>query len=375
MAWSSDTPFGVLSARVEALIPDHRRGVRRFFRRLEEFMFTQRLSVPQVRIVAEHVVRLGERNRNPANTGNIEDLFCHTLQDTGDVIRAYAQALADSVKVVPLAPDAPLYPVIRSLNGSRSYRRAGDLDHLTPGDQMLVAHTMVGYGDPEMWASGETLVEITHPHLDAEAIDREVAHMAVQSQHLPSSSFVMARARGLTIDCETLYARAGYGPVQIANAQRFYDVCGEFDPVWAEDFVQGRIPTSPNWGEWRAQYLAYRDHLPPELIYQLSSDAVSNFLDGTLESGKWTDATVFFGGVTDSSDVPGAIARIVNQYLVEHVALHDRPAQELTRACRGALAPWGIGFDNDRAIVLPEGPQKSAELQAQFDAAMARKQG
>ena len=199
--------------------------------------------------------------------------------------------------------------------------------------------------------------------------------MAVQSQHLPSSSFVMARARGLSIDCASLYARAGYGPVQIVNAQRFYDVCGEFDPSWADAFIEGRIPNSCHWQEWRQQYLSYRAQLPPELIYQLSSDALTNFLDGTLESGKWTDASVFFGGVTDSSDVPEAIAGIVNQYLVEHVALHDRPAQELTRACRGSLAPWGIGFDNDRAVVLPGGPTKSAELQAQFEAAMARKLG
>ena len=375
MAWPNDTLFEAFSARVEALDVEHQRGVRRFFRRLDEFILTGRLSAAQVRTVAEHVVRLGERRRNPANTGNIEDLFCHTLRDTGDVVRAYAQALADSVKVVPLDPSAPLNPALRRLDGSRWYRRAGDLDHLSLGDQMLVAHTMVGYGDPEMWASGAALVKTTHPHLTANEVDREVARMAVQSQHHPSSSFVMARARGLTIDCATLYARAGYDAAQIDNAQHFYDICGEFDPRWAEHFVDGRIPNSPTWREWRSQYLARREALPPELIYQLSSDALTNFLDGTLESGKWTDASVFFGGVTDSSDVPEAIAGIVNQYLVEHVALHDRPARELTHACRGALAPWGIGFDNDRAVVLPGGPQKSRELQAQFEAAMARKLG
>lgn len=375
MAWPNDTLFDAFATRVEALDIQHRRGVRRFLCRLEEFVLNERLSPAQVQIVAEHVVRLGERDRNPANTGNIEDLFCHTLRDTGDVVRAYAQALADSVKVVPLDQDAPLYPALRKLDGSRWYQRVSDLDHLSLGDQMLVAHTMVAYGDPEMWASGGALVQITHPYLDAKAVEREVARMAVQSQHHPSSSFVMARTRGLTIDCATLYARAGYSDDQIAKAQHFYDICGEFEPHWAERFVEGRIPTTPNWREWHAQYLALRDELPSELIYQLSSDALTNFLDGTLESGKWTDASVFFGGVTNSSDIPEAIAGIINQYLVEHVALHDRPARELTQACRGALAPWGIGFDNDRAVVLPEGPQKSTELHAQFEAAMARKLG
>ena len=119
--------------------------------------------------------------------------------------------------------------------------------------------------------------------------------------------------------------------------------------------------------------LAARAKLPPELIYQLSSDTLTNFLDGTLESGKWTDATVFFGGVTASADVPQAIARIVNQYIAEHVALHDRPISELTVACAPTLAPWGIGFENDRAVVLTEAPEKGEILRQQFEAAMARK--
>ena len=138
-------------------------------------------------------------------------------------------------------------------------------------------------------------------------------------------------------------------------------------------FDVGQIPDGPSWAEWRARYLAARAKLPPELIYQLSSDTLTNFLDGTLESGKWTDATVFFGGVTASADVPQAIARIVNQYIAEHVALHDRPISELTVACAPTLAPWGIGFENDRAVVLTETPEKGEILRQQFEAAMARK--
>lgn len=362
-----------LLERLDALGEDHQRAISRFFVRLESFVHTQHLNPAQAEIVAEHLLRLGERQRNPANTGNIEDLFCHTLVDTQDPIRAYAQALADSVKVVPMDPDAALQPPLRRLGESRQYRRVADFDDLTEGERMLVCHTMVAYGDPEMWDSACALVRVTHPELDDTGVDREVARMAVQSQHLPSSSFVLARAAGFTLDCGELYRRAGYDDAMVANAQAFYDVCAEFDPAWAASFIDGHIPEGEAWSAWRGRYLELRAHLPAELIYQLASDTLTNFLEGTLESGKWTDATVMFGGVTRVDDVPAAIARIVNQYVVEHVALHDRPASELTVACAPTLAPWGIGFEDDRAVVLAERPEKVEMLRAQFDAAMARK--
>ena len=362
-----------LHTRLAALGEDHQRGIARFFRRLERFVETGHLGAAQAEIVAEHLVRLGERGRNPANTGNIEDLFCHTLVDTQDPVRAYAQALADSVKVVPMDAEAELQPPLRALGTDRIYHRVKDFDRLSHGDRMLVCHTMVAYGDDEMWRSAADLVRVTHPELDDAGIDREVAKMAVQSQHLPSSSFVLARAAGLTLECRDLYRRAGYDAAMVANAQAFYDVCAEFDPTWASSFIDGRVPEGEAWEAWRARYLELRSHLPDELIYQLASDTLTNFLDGTLESGKWTDATVFFGGVTRVDDVPAAIARIVNQYIAEHVALHDRPASELTVACAPTLAPWGIGFEDDRAVVVSEHPEKVELLRAQFDAAMARK--
>jgi hypothetical protein len=362
-----------LTARMNALSDEHRRGVARFMERLEGFARTGLLTPEQAEIVGEHLVRLGERNRNPANTGNIEDLFCHTLEDTRDPIRAYAQALADSVKVVPMEEDAPLDPPMRKLDGTQWYRKVGDFQHLSPGDKMLVTHTMVAYGDREMWESAAALVRVTHPHLNDAGVQRLVAKMAVQSQHLPSSSFVLARASGLTVQCAELYARAGYSEQQQRDAQTFYDICAEYNPAWSNYFIVGQIPDGPTWLAWRARYLAARAKLPPELIYQLSSDTLTNFLDGTLESGKWTDATVFFGGVTASADVPQAIARIVNQYIAEHVALHDRPVSELTVACAPTLAPWGIGFEHDRAVVLTEAPEKAELLHRQFEAAMARK--
>lgn len=366
---------GALVARLEALSEDHARATRRFFTRLEDYVAADALTEDQAEVVAEHLLRLGERGRNPANTGNIEDLFCHTLDDTGDPVRAYAQALADSVKVVPMDPNAALMPPMRKLDGSEWYRKVGDFSSMTEGDRMLVTHTMVAYGDPEMWTSAAKLVRVTHPHLNEAGVDREVAKMAVQSQHLPSSSFVLARAAGLTVWCAELYGRAGYDAEQVEAAQRFYDICAEFDPAWSDDFMVGHIPSGEAWSSWRRRYLEARARLPQELIYQLASDTLTNFLDGTLESGKWTDATVFFGGVSDAKDVPQAIARIVNQYIAEHVALHDRPASDLTVACAPTLAPWGIGFENDRAVVLTQAPEKSELLRSQFEAAMARKGG
>lgn len=374
MAKKGTQSAGSLETRLESLPPEHYSGVSRFRARLEEFVRRGLLSDAQTRVVVEHLIRSGERGRNPANTGNIEDLFCYTLTDTGDPIRAFAQALADSVKVVPMEEDAKMRPAMRTLDGARWFYHVRDLDHLSAGDKMLVAHTMVAYGDEEMWSSAEELVRVTHPEYDAATVQREVAKMAVQSQHLPSSTFVLARARGLTIECEPIYQEAGYGRQQIEDAQAFYDVCAEFLPGWAEEhFLFGNIPESKEWKEWRSRYLDLRAKLPPELIYQLSSDTLTNFLDGTLESGKWTDASVFFGGVTDPTDIPSALARIVNQYIAEHVALHDRPAKELTVACAEPLRPWGIGFENDRAVVVSKKPEKADRLKAQFDAAWAQK--
>lgn len=369
----SSVPEG-FRARVQVLPAAHQRSIARFCARLNEFGRTGRLNPPQIEIVTEHLVRLGERKRNPANTGNIEDLFCHTLVDTQDPLRAYAQALADSAKVVPLDPQAELRPAVRTVDGSKWFRRVADFAPMSPGDTMLVAHTMVAYGDPEMWESAQKLVRATLDVTEDE-VQRQVARMAVQSQHLPSSAFVLARAHGLTIDCRPLYEAAGYDDAQIEAAQTFYDICSTFDPHWAEAFVEGFIPTDRQWSVWRRAFLEARKALPPELIYQLSSDTLTNFLHGTLESGKWTDASVFFGGVTRPEDVPQHIARIVNQYIAEHIALHDRPAVELVEAVAAPLRPWGIGFDQVEAQVVDAHPEKWPELVDQFNDAWARKHG
>jgi hypothetical protein len=274
-----------------------------------------------------------------------------------------------------MEPDARLWPMMRTRDAERWYAHVRDFDHLDEPDVMLVTHTMVAYGDEEMWTSAGRMVAVTHRQLDDLGIEREVSRMAVQSQHLPSSSFVLARAHGLTVDCEPVYRAAGYDEATIDAAQRFYDVCSEFSPEWTERFIEGLIPDDSAWAAWRAAFLENRRHLPPELVYQLSSDTLTNFLDGTLESGKWTDASVFFGGVTRPDDVPHHIARIVNQYIAEHVALHDRPAEELVAATRDALRPWGIGFVDQRAVVASHNPEKRPELEDQFNAAWARKRG
>jgi hypothetical protein len=325
-------------------------------------------------VVADHVLRLGERRRNPANTGNIEDLFFFTLTDTGDALRAFAQALADSAKVVPMDPDAPLWPFLRHVDSGAWYRRVKDLD-LPPGDAMLVAHTMVAFGDEEMWASASRLVEVTFPDYDRQQVHRMTSRLAVQSQHLPSSSFVLARARGITVDVGPLYRDAGYDESQIADAQHFYDIGSRFDPAWTEDFVLGRPPSGADWKTWRRQYLQARSRLPPELQYQLSSDTLTNFLEGTLESGKWTDASVIFGGITRAEDVAGHVAAIINQYLAEHAGLHDRPVEELISASAGPLLPWGIGFVDGQARVVDPDPPRADAIRSQFEASWRRKHG
>lgn len=359
--------------RIDALSPEHKPGILRFRKHLLEFNRCGLLTNVQTSIVEEHLIRLGERNRNPANTGNIEDLFCYTLNDTKDPIRAYAQALADSVKIVPMPEDAPLYPAIRSVDTKRTFTRVSDFSDLNAGDKMLVTHTMVAYGDEEMRESAKELIRVTRPELDPSQVEQELSRMAVQSQHHPSSTFVLARARGLTLDLGDLYRAAGYDERVVALAQRFYDVCAEYQPGWTDSFLAGDIPVGPAWDDWRARYIDARRHLPAELVYQLASDTLTNFLQGTLESGKWTDASVMFGGVTDARDVPRSIARIVNQYVAEHIALHDGHAFDLTAACAETLRPWGIGFEEDRAVVIPEGPEKTDALRAQFEAAWARK--
>lgn len=361
-----------LERRRVRISPAHGKGFDRFHARLACFEEDGLLRREQVHVILQHLLRLGERDRNPANTGNIEDLFCHTLTDTGDAIRAYAQALADSVKVVPMDPDAKLLPALRTPDGSQWFHRVGDLVTMSEPDRMLVTHTMVAFGDDEMWASAADFVHATYPSLTAAEVDREVAKMAVQSQHLPSSSFVLARARGITLDCGPLWARAGFTARESAEAQRFYDICATFEPDWSATFLDGLIPTSPGWQAWRREYLEARAHLPEELIYQLSSDTLTNFLDGTLESGKWTDASVAFHGVRDPDYLPDAIARIVNQYVAEHVALHDRPAREIAAACAKTLLPWGIAFAGDRAVVASRAPEKATLLKEQFEAAWAR---
>ena len=66
-----------------------------------------------------------------------------------------AQSLADSEKIVPMDDGAPLYPLIRSIDGKTTYKNVGDFAELNDGDKMLVTHTMVAYGDEERNASDD----------------------------------------------------------------------------------------------------------------------------------------------------------------------------------------------------------------------------
>jgi len=369
-------PSPLTEARIAALSTRHQIAIARFEDKLIEAVEAQTLNTAQFEILIEHLIRLGERGRNAANTGNLQDLFCYTLSDTKNPIRAYAQALADSVKIVPMDEDAVLCPHLREADSGKLIKRVGDLSHYGPGDKMLIAHTMVAYGDSEISKSAREFICATIPEASPDDVEREFARMVVQSQHGPSSTFVLARARNLTLELDDLYERAGYGGAVIEEASKFYRVCAKFDPAWVQPFLSGFIPTSTEWARWRYDYLNRRQNLPDELIYQLSSDTLTNFLDGTLQSGKWTDASIMFGGVTKASEIPTALARIVNQYIAEHVALHDRPAQELVDAVAEPLKPWGVSFTSGRAVSMDESAIENREvIEAQFDAAWSLRQG
>ena len=82
--------------------------------------------------------------------------------------------------------------------------------------------------------------------------------MVVQSQHHPSSTFVLARARGLTLEVPPVFEAAGYSEGSIRDAQAFYDICARFEPGWSESFADGVIPSVPAWLDWRALYFLDR---------------------------------------------------------------------------------------------------------------------
>ncbi len=361
-------------ARLDGVPEEHRASISHFYRSLTRHVHEGLLTIEQADIVREHLLRLAERGSNPANTGNIEDLFCFTLRDTGDSVRAFAQALADCMKVVPMDDEAWLHPRLRSLDGTRTFSQVKDLTHLGPADKMLVAHTMVAYGDADMRGFAKGMIRATSPRLDDVGVEQEFAKMVVQSQHHPSSTFVLARASGLTLEVPPVYEAAGYSEGSIRDAQAFYDICARFEPGWSESFADGVIPRVPAWLDWRAAYLDARSKLPLDLLYQLVSDTLTNFLDGTMESGKWTDASVVFGEAHSATDVLPALARIVNRYIAEHIALHDRTAYELIRECTPHLAPWGIGFEGESAVVMPGLPERFDSVKAQFEAAWRRRE-
>lgn len=342
-----------LADRIAALGPLHRPEVSAFVDRVEAARAAGRLNAEQAAIVAEHAVRLGERQRDPANTGNIEDLFFHTLEDTGDPTQAFAQALADSIKTVPLASTTPLYPALIRTRDGRRVTEAGGLEDLGPMDTMLVSHTMAAYGDPEMWTAAERFVAATHPDLDRVAQQHEAHRMAAQSQHLPSCTFVMARAHGYTLDVEPLYERAGFAAERGRAARAFYDHCAAFAPEWANTFALGTSPTTPDWRSWAERFRDLQTALPNALRYQLYSDTMTNFLEGTMRSGKWTDTVVRAGLVRSRDDLISGVCAIANQYLAEYDALHGRPIRELIERWQSALKPWGIRFADDRAEPAP----------------------
>lgn len=324
------------------------------------------IAAAAAEIVKAHVLRLGERGMNPANTGNLEDLFLHTLADTQDPLRAFAQVLADSMKVVPPPEDAALNPPLVRLADGAIFRKVRELP-FDPLTRMLVSHTALPYADEEMRGAAEAMVRACAPGASAEEHDRELHRMILQSQHLPSSAYVLARAHGYAFDLRELARRAGHSDVEVTNIQAFFDIAAEFQPPWLAIFRSGTAPDDPNYLAWRDRYRAARALLPAALRYQLDTDTLTNFGPATMASGKWVDAVVSAKEVRTIDDVPAALAKIVSGYQMEWRELHGRDISEFNLQAGPHLERFGIKFHESGApVLITDRPTAWNELVVQY---------
>lgn len=335
------------------------------------------LSERQSAIVLDHVLRLGERGRNPANTGNVQDLFFYTLRDTGDPIRAMAQLLADSIKIVPMPEDAVLIPPMRDVRDGKKdgavFRTVGEL-FLNPGQKMLCCHTNIAYSDEEQAASARAMIKATVPHARLVKKEQLFWRMVVQSQHMPSSSFVLAAVRGLSFEIDDIYAKAGYSAEETAAARAFYEVSSRFNPQWLGAFINAQPRTDAAYLAWLDEYRAARAGLPEDLKYQLMTDTLTNFCTGTMTSGKWVDSTVAFSGVKTMEELPAAIAKVVNQYMAEFIDLQGESAQSFVKVVKPLVADFGIDYDKASGIFAASGkkPKNYALMAQQLEISLAK---
>lgn len=364
-------------ARIAKLPEAHQEAIARFSADLTKAVSDKLLSQKQSDIVLEHVIRLGERGRNPANTGNVQDLFFYTLRDTKDPLRALAQLLADSIKIVPMPEDAELMPPMKDVregaDNGKIYHTVGEL-FLNPGQKMLCCHTNIAYTDEEQAATAKAMIKATYPHARLVKKEQLFWRMVAQSQHMPSSSFVLAAVRGLSFEVHDLFTKAGYSEEEIAAADKFYEVSSRFNPKWLGAFINAQPRTDEEYLAWLKEYQAARQNLPEDLKYQLMTDTLTNFCNGTMTSGKWVDSTVAFSGVKTMAELPAAIAKVVNQYMAEFIDLQVESAQEFIKVITPLVADFGIIFDSEKQIFAASGkdPVKAELMAKQLEASLAK---
>lgn len=343
---------------------------------LTQWVKSGRLSPAVADNVSRHLDDLATRSSaySPANTGNLRDLFNQTLERTKDPTQAFAQVLADSHKIVPLAPQTPLWPAFKNVETGARYTTVGELPIGNPVDTMLAAHTAVAFADPASKARMLDVLRAQNPGLDAAGLDRALARTALGSQHLPSSSFVMARASGLALDVEPLALQAGFSSDQAANMQRFFDVSARFRPEWQPEFKNAGGPRGEDFAAWRQDYRQAYKSLPPELKVQLWTDTLTNFQPGTMESGKWSTAVAKFEGAKTVPDAVEKMAAIVRQYQNEWTVLHGRSLKFFNDVNAPVLKDFGIAIDPRtgfaRADLSKLTPQKASLLEQQLAAAL-----
>ncbi len=377
MVKEGKTAEAAISARILALKPEHQESAKRFAAELEAVVNEGLLNQKQADIVLNHVLRLGERGRNAANTGNVQDLFFYTLRDTKDPLRALAQLLADSIKIVPMPEEAELIPPVRDAregeDNGKIYHHISELP-LNPGQKMLTMHTNIAYSDSEQAETARAMIKATFPRCRQVKKEMLFWRMVAQSQHMPSSSFVLAAARGLVFETAEIFTKAGYSEAEVAAAGKFFAVASRFNPAWLGPFINALPRTDAAYLAWLKEYQAARKGLPLELKYQLMTDTLTNFCAGTMASGKWVDSVVAFSGVKTLEELPAAIAKVVNQYMAEFIDLQGEPAEHFIATVKPLLVDYGIVFDKKSSFFAASGkkPKRAEEMAAQLAAALAK---
>lgn len=337
----------------------------RFKYRLKLCRESGRLNELQADLVMKFILHLGEGGYSPSNTGNLEDLFFYTLLDTNNHNQAFAQLIADSDKRVHVNHDRKFAFPLAADYGVRK-NSMSEMEGFSDLDKMLVAHTLVAFGSQYR---KRFVMEFAQTTGDGSATF--LLRSALQAQHMPSSTFIMSRMQGHYPWVTDAYLEAGYSEWIAKRTQDFYMHAAEFDPEWEESFAKGEAPHCVEYGLWQKHFLDFRKQLTPELQYQLRTDKTTNFLTGTMSSGKWMNILVAQGDVESPQDFPLALSNLLNRYSNEFVKLEDRPISEIIDLWEAnGIKDFGIYFDRDElAVPASPTPEKADLMISQFESA------